>query len=96
MRNFAPDAVAQHRTRGIFCEVIYLAVERYFGLPGCGKTTTLAMRAVKAIHSGRYKNVYSNVYLSVHGVTVIPFEFFFAEIFVVTVTTNDHSFINKE
>lgn len=53
-----------------------MAVERYFGLPGCGKTTTLAMRAVKAIHSGRYKNVYSNVYLSVHGVTVIPFEFF--------------------
>lgn len=53
-----------------------MAVTRYFGLPGCGKTTTLAALAVKAFRSGRYRNVYSNVHLSVHGVICIPFEFF--------------------
>lgn len=53
-----------------------MAVTRYFGLPGCGKTTTLAYHAVAAIRSGRYQHVYSNVFLSVHGVTVVPFEVF--------------------
>lgn len=53
-----------------------MAVERYFGLPGCGKTTTLAMRALKAQRSGRYKNIYSNVQLHIHGVITIPFDFF--------------------
>ena len=53
-----------------------MAVIRYFGLPGCGKTTTLAYHALKAINSRRYKHVYSNVFLSIHGVTVVPFEFF--------------------
>ena len=53
-----------------------MAVIRYFGLPGCGKTTTLAYHAVRAVRSGRYPNVYSNVELAVHGVTYIPFEFF--------------------
>ena len=53
-----------------------MAVIRYFGLPGCGKTTTLAYHAYSAYRSGKYKNIYSNVHLSVHGVTVIPFDFF--------------------
>lgn len=53
-----------------------MAVIRYFGLPGCGKTTTLASHAVKASRSGKYRNIYSNVFLSVEGVTVIPFDFF--------------------
>ena len=53
-----------------------MAVIRYFGLPGCGKTTTLAAEALKAKNSGKYKNIYSNVFLAIHGVTVIPFDFF--------------------
>lgn len=53
-----------------------MAVIRYFGLPGCGKTTTLAFHALMAIRSGKYRHVYSNVFLSIHGVTVVPFECF--------------------
>lgn len=54
-----------------------MAVSRYFGLPGCGKTTVLTMLAKKAIASGNYKHVYTNVQnLSVHGVTYVPFEYF--------------------
>lgn len=53
-----------------------MAVERYFGLPGCGKTTTLAMRARKGIKSGKYQHIYSNVQLQVHGVTCVPFDVF--------------------
>ncbi len=53
-----------------------MAVIRYFGLPGCGKTTTLAYHAVSAVRSGRYLHVYSNVHLKVDGVTYIPFDFF--------------------
>lgn len=53
-----------------------MAVSRYFGLPGCGKTTTLSMLAVKAMRSGIYQNIYSNVQLSVHGVTYVPFDVF--------------------
>lgn len=51
-----------------------MAVSRYFGLPGCGKTTTLAMLALNAIKSGKYKNVYCNVYLNIPGVTYIDFD----------------------
>lgn len=53
-----------------------MAVSRYFGLPGCGKTTTLAMLAFKARCSGIYKNIYSNVPLLIDGVTCIPFDVF--------------------
>lgn len=48
-----------------------MAVELYFGLPGCGKTTLLAHKAYNAVKSGRYRNVYSNVRLSIFGVTFI-------------------------
>lgn len=54
-----------------------MAVSRYFGLPGCGKTTVLTMLALKAVRSGKYRNVYTNVMnLKVHGVTYVPFELF--------------------
>ena len=54
-----------------------MAVSRYFGLPGCGKTTILAMLAVKGVRSGKYTNVYSNVEsLKVHGCTYVPFDLF--------------------
>lgn len=53
-----------------------MAVSRYFGLPGCGKTTTLAMLALKAIQSGKYKDVYCNVHLDIPGVTYIDFDCF--------------------
>lgn len=51
-----------------------MAVSRYFGLPGCGKTTTLAMLALQGVRSGIYKNVYANVHLNVPGVTFIEFD----------------------
>lgn len=51
-----------------------MAVSRYFGLPGCGKTTTLTKLALKAIKSGKYKNVYCNVHLNIPGVTFIEFD----------------------
>lgn len=53
-----------------------MAVSRYFGLPGCGKTTTLSMLALKASRSGMYQNIYSNVQLAVHGVVCVPFDVF--------------------
>lgn len=53
-----------------------MAVMRYFGLPGCGKTTTLAALALRAARGGRYRNIYSNVHLTIPGVTCIPFEVF--------------------
>ena len=49
-------------------------IARYFGLPGCGKTTTLAMLALNGVKCGKYKNVYSNVHLSIPGVTYFDFE----------------------
>lgn len=49
-------------------------ISRYFGLPGCGKTTTLAMLALGAVTSGKYKYVYSNVHLEIPGVIYIPFD----------------------
>ena len=48
-----------------------MAVSLYFGLPGCGKTTMLAKLAMDGLHSGRYKNVYSNVALNMPGVCII-------------------------
>lgn len=51
-----------------------MAVSAYFGLPGSGKTTLLAYFAKKAVKSKRYKNVYSNVRLSIPGVVFIPNE----------------------
>lgn len=51
-----------------------MAVELYFGLPGCGKTTLLAAKALAAVKSKKYLNVYSNVRLSIFGVTYISNE----------------------
>lgn len=48
-----------------------MAVELYFGLPGCGKTTLLVAEAVRASRSGKYRNIYSNIHISVPGVTYI-------------------------
>lgn len=48
-----------------------MAVELYFGLPGCGKTTLLVSKALKAVKSGKYDNVYCNVRIGVLGVTYI-------------------------
>lgn len=53
-----------------------MSVSRYFGLPGCGKTTTLSALALSAVRSGKYLNVYSNVQLKIHGVTCVPFDVF--------------------
>ncbi len=50
-----------------------MSVERYFGLPGCGKTTFLAYLALRAVKGKKYKNVYANVHLKIPGVTYIPF-----------------------
>lgn len=50
----------------------------YFGLPGCGKTTALARIAFiesrKKGRARRYKNIYTNVRLSIPGVTYIDNE----------------------
>lgn len=51
-----------------------MAVSRYFGLPGCGKTTTLTMLALNAVRSGKYKFVFCNVHLNIPGVTFIEFD----------------------
>lgn len=51
-----------------------MAVSRYFGLPGCGKTTTLAMLALSASRSGKYKHIYANVHLNIPGVTFVEFD----------------------
>lgn len=48
-----------------------MAVSLYFGLPGCGKTTMLAKKALDGVRSGRYKYVYSNVHTAIPGVTYI-------------------------
>ena len=51
-----------------------MAVSLYFGLPGCGKTTMLTKLALDGVRSGVYVNVYTNVALSVPGVTIIDNE----------------------
>lgn len=48
-----------------------MAVSLFFGLPGAGKTTILVYEALKAVKSGRYRNVYCNVRIGVFGVTYI-------------------------
>lgn len=48
-------------------------ITRYFGLPGCGKTTIAAKIAYGALRSGKYKNVYGNVHMNIPGYTFIPF-----------------------
>lgn len=53
-----------------------MSVSRYFGLPGCGKTTTLTYLAKNAIDSGKYKIVAGNVHLALHGYTYIPYDLF--------------------
>lgn len=53
-----------------------MSVSRYFGLPGCGKTTTLTYLAKKAISSGKYKIVAGNVHLALHGYVYIPYDLF--------------------
>lgn len=49
-------------------------ISRYFGLPGCGKTTLLTKLALECVASGRYKHVYCNVHLLVPGVSYIEFD----------------------
>lgn len=51
-----------------------MAISRYFGLPGCGKTTLLTKIALDAVRSGRYKNVYTNVHIDVPGVSYIDYD----------------------
>ena len=51
-----------------------MAVSLFFGLPGCGKTTLLTAQALRAVKSGRYVHVYSNVRINVPGVTYIDNE----------------------
>lgn len=51
-----------------------MSVSRFFGLPGCGKTTTLTMLAHKGLTCGKYKHVYGNVQLALPGYTYIPFD----------------------
>lgn len=48
-----------------------MSVSLYFGLPGCGKTTLMTKRAIEAVRSKRYNNVYCNVRIAVPGVTFI-------------------------
>lgn len=48
-----------------------MSVSLYFGLPGCGKTTTLASIAFSSVLKHKYDYVYSNVELSIPGVTLI-------------------------
>lgn len=48
-----------------------MSVTMFFGLPGCGKTTLLTKFALDAVNSGKFENVYSNVHITVAGVTVI-------------------------
>ena len=51
-----------------------MAVKLFFGLPGCGKTTLLASMALRGSRCRRYKNVYSNVGVTIPGVTLIDNE----------------------
>lgn len=48
-----------------------MSVSLYFGLPGAGKTTLMAHKALKGVKSKRYKNVYGNVHMKINGYTYI-------------------------
>lgn len=48
-----------------------MSVQLFFGLPGSGKTTIMASLAYKAVVGKKYDNVYSNVHMSIPGVTYI-------------------------
>ena len=48
-----------------------MSVSLYFGLPGSGKTTLACYLANKGVKTKCYKHVYTNVPMSVSGVTVI-------------------------
>lgn len=50
-------------------------ITRFFGLPGCGKTTVAAKIAYEALRSGKYKAVYGNVPIGAPGYTYIPFSY---------------------
>lgn len=50
-------------------------ITRYFGLPGCGKTTVAAKIVYEALRSGKYNNVYGNVAINVPGYSYIPFSY---------------------
>lgn len=51
-----------------------MAVSLYFGLPGCGKTTTMCKIMLRAVKGKRYRNVYCNVHNTIPGVTYIDNE----------------------
>lgn len=53
-----------------------MAISRYFGLPGCGKTTVLTMLACRGVKDPRYQHVYGNVHLNIPGYTYVPFDCF--------------------
>lgn len=48
-----------------------MSISLFFGLPGAGKTTILAKLALDAKRKGKYQHVYTNVAMSVPGVTII-------------------------
>lgn len=48
-----------------------MAVSLFFGLPGSGKTSIMTSKAIKAVRSKKYDNVYCNVRIGVFGVTYI-------------------------
>ena len=50
-------------------------ITRFFGLPGCGKTTVAAKLAYEALRSGLYAHVYGNVAINIPGYTYIPFDY---------------------
>lgn len=51
-----------------------MGVTRYFGLPGCGKTTICASLAFKALRRGI--KVYGNVEMTIPGYTYVDFDCF--------------------
>lgn len=59
------------RKRGLYEMRCFYVCKSFFGLPGCGKTTILTKLAYDAVRSRRYKNVFSNVPLSICGVTYL-------------------------
>lgn len=46
-------------------------IDLYFGLPGSGKTTTIAALAYKALKGKKYQNVYTNVPMNLDGLRMI-------------------------